>query len=327
MTALKRAYLIHGDDHGRVAERRAGLRALAERESGAQGLEILAGEDATAERVVETLSAMTLALGRRFIIVDGVERWKDADVESVAPLLAAAGDDVTVAFFAREEGRAKAPAKLAAAVEAAGGDVRAEATVKAWELPRWLAARARELDLELSPGAAKALVGHVGERQQRLLRELEKLALALEPGARVELEDVEALAAPSAERKAWTLADALVARDGAVAVRAYLDLRAHGERLAGLLYVMARRLREAYAVVVRLEAGEAPAEVRRSLRMPSKAAERFLAEARRSDAGQLREAIAALADLELTTRGGGAGVAGEDTVAVQAIARLTAGSG
>jgi DNA polymerase-3 subunit delta len=321
---LKRAYLIHGDDHGRVAERRAGLRALAERESGAQGLEILEGDEASAERVVEVLSAMTLALGRRFVIVDGVERWKDADAEAVAPLLAGDGDDLTVAFFGRDEGRTKVPPGLIKAVEAAGGDVRAESTVKPWELPKWVAARARELGLELGPGAAKALVGHVGERQQRLQRELEKLALAVEPGATVDVDDVDALAAPSAERKAWTLADALVARDGAAALRAYLDLRAHGERLTGLLFVMARRLRDAHGVVVRLEAGEAPAQVRRSLRMPPKAAERFLAEAQRSDSSRLREAIAVLADLELETRGGGKGVAAEDTAAVEAIARLTA---
>jgi DNA polymerase-3 subunit delta len=321
---LKRAYLIHGDDHGRVAERRAGLRALAERESGAQGLEILEGDEASAERVVAALSAMTLALGRRFVIVDGVERWKDADAEAVAPFLAGDGDDLTVAFFGRDEGRIKVPPGLIKAVEAAGGDVRVESTVKPWELPKWVAARARELGLELGPGAAKALVGHVGDRQQRLQRELEKLALAVEPGATVDVDDVDELAAPSAERKAWTLADALVARDGAAALRAYLDLRAHGERLTGLLFVMARRLRDAHGVVVRLEAGEAPAQVRRSLRMPPKAAERFLAEAQRSDSSRLREAIAVLADLELETRGGGKGVASEDTAAVEAIARLTA---
>ena len=35
MAELKPAYLIHGDDHGAVAERRAGLRALAEAQEGA----------------------------------------------------------------------------------------------------------------------------------------------------------------------------------------------------------------------------------------------------------------------------------------------------
>src|SRR5690606_10802012 len=108
-------------------------------------------------------------------------------------------------------------------------DVSAERTVKPWELPRWVVAQARALGLELHPSAARALVGHVGERQQRLLRELEKLALELGEGARVDIEQIDEIAASSAERKAWTLADALVARDAAAATRAYLELRAQGE--------------------------------------------------------------------------------------------------
>src|SRR5436190_18244956 len=88
--AFKPAYLIHGDDHGRVAERRARLRALAEQEGGVSGAEVLEGDDATPEAVAAALSAMTFATGRRFLIVDGVERWRDKDVEKqLAPVLAA----------------------------------------------------------------------------------------------------------------------------------------------------------------------------------------------------------------------------------------------
>src|SRR5947208_2811377 len=84
-----------------------------------------------------------------------------------------------------------------------------------------MAGRARELGLELESGAAKALVHHVGERQQRLSRELEKLALMLGPGARVGAEEIEELTAGSAERKAWSLADALAAADGPGATALY----------------------------------------------------------------------------------------------------------
>ena len=38
-------------------------------------------------------------------------------------------------------------------------------------------AQAKQLGLQLEPDAARALISHVGDRQQRLLRELEKLAL------------------------------------------------------------------------------------------------------------------------------------------------------
>src|SRR3954471_5378591 len=113
VATFKPAYLIHGDDHGRIGERRARLRALAEAESGSGGVELFEGDASTPEAVALALRAMTFAIGRRFVIVDGVERWKDANIESVlAPALAGIAPDTTVAFFAREEGRAKAPAKL-----------------------------------------------------------------------------------------------------------------------------------------------------------------------------------------------------------------------
>ena len=322
MPAFKPAYLIQGDDHGRIAERRARLRALAEAESGASGLELLQGEESSPEAAAAALSAMTLGLGRRFVIVDGVERWKDAEMDSLEAALTSLPPETTVAFFAREEGRNAAPERLRAAVEQAGGDVAVEATVKQWELPKWVAERARELGMELHPGAAKALVAQVGDRQQRLLRELEKLALSLGPGARVGPDDLEALAAASAERRAYSLADALVARDGAAATRIYLELRAQAERLPGLLYAMTRRVRDALEVVARLDAGEPAAQVKRSLRMPPKVAERFVDDARRADRDGLRRALEQLADLELESRGGGRSVP-EDTAALRTLLRLS----
>ncbi len=132
------------------------------------------------------------------------------------------------------------------------------------------------------------------------------------------------MTASSAERKSWTLADALVARDGASATRAYLELRQQGERLAGLLFTIARRLRDALEVAERLEAGESAASVKRGLRMPPKAAERFVADVQRNDVAGLREAIAIVADLELASRGGSGSKLGEDTLAVSAIARIAA---
>jgi DNA polymerase-3 subunit delta len=326
--AFKPVYLIHGDDHGRLAERRARLRALAEAESGTQGMELFEGEAASAEAVAGALSAMTFAIGRRFLIVDGVERWKAADVAVVAPALATMAPDTTVVFFAREEGRTKVPDGLVEAVRKAGGDVSAEQNVKPWELPKWAAAQAAQLGLDLHPSAARVLVQHVGERQQRLLRELEKLALELGAGRDapivLDAEQVEEITAGSAERKSWTLADALVAGDGAAATRTYYELRAQGENLGGLLYWMARRLREALDVATRLAAGESAAQVRRGLRMPPKIAERFVADVQRTDVTALREALATIADVELASRGGMRGGLGEDTLALQAIARIAA---
>ena len=323
MATFKPAYLIHGDDHGRISERRARLRAIAEAESGTGGVEVFEGDAATPEAIGLALNAMTFAMGRRFLIVDGAEGWKDAEVEAqLGPSLAAMPPDTTVAFFAREEGRTKAPAKLAAAVKKAGGDVVAENTLRAKELPRWVIAEGERLGIRIEGAAAQALVVQVGERQQRLLRELEKLALEHGAGATIGVEEVEGAAALSAERQVWGLVDALVARDRAHATRAFLELRAQGETLPRLVPLMARRVRDVLAVATRLEAGESPAQVKDSMKGSPWAADRRVKEARATDAATLRRALEALAELEVASRG--QSELGDDTEALRAIATIAA---
>jgi DNA polymerase-3 subunit delta len=365
MADLKPAYLIHGDDHGAIAERRARLRALAESEGGgAAGVDLLEGEAGAPAQVAQALAAMTLAVGRRVILVEGVERWRQADVEGdLALAISEMPPDTTLALFAREEGRTKAPAAVHEAVRRAGGQVVAQMTVKPWELAKWVRGQATRMGLTLDDAAAKALIGQVGERQQRLLRELEKLALSTAevggerdssgpaaessgpaggpsermgesrgtPSRRVGVEEIERLAAHSAERRAFSLADALLAGDARGATLSYLRLRQQGERLAGLSYLMAQRLREGLAIAVRLGAGESVAEVRRGLRMPPRAAERFVADVARTDPDRLRRALCALAELELDSRGGAVLAArrsplaalGEDTLVLRAIEAIT----
>jgi len=341
MPELKPAYLIHGDDHGAVAQRRAGLRALAEAAGdGAVSVELLDGDAATPGALADALAAMTLAVGRRVIVVDGAERWRDADVErQLAPAIEQMPPDTTIALFAREDARAKAPAVLHDAVKRAGGQIVAQMNVKPWELPKWVREQASRLGLSLDAAAAKALVAQVGERQQRLLRELEKLVLegdgasshAPKPRA-IGADEIERRAAHSAEWRAYALADALVGSDSSEATRSYLRLREQGERLSGLIYAMAQRLRDAVAVAERLHAGESAASVKRGLRMPPRAAERFVADVARSDLTRLRAALGTLADLELDSRGGAVLAADrspsaaleEDTIALRAIEKITA---
>jgi len=282
------------------------------------------------------LCAMTMAMGQRVIVVDGAERWKPAEVErDLLPAIGQLPPDTTLAMFAREEGRSKAAPALHKAVTQAGGQVVEEATIKPWELPKWVRQQAAGMGLQLDTAAAKALVNQVGERQQRLLRELEKLALEVaDPSGqtRIGVEEVEGRTARSAERRAFSLADALVSADAGAATRTYLSLRQQGERLPGLSYLMASRLREALAVSLRLQDGESVADVKRGLRMPARAADRFVADVQRSEPKRLRASLAALADLEVDTRGGDPVSADrtrlsgldEDTLALRAIEVITA---
>lgn len=331
MPELGPLYLIHGEDHGGVAARRTRLLTLAE--SRGHGVEVLQGEDAAPAGVAGALAAMTLALGRRVLIVDGVERWRGADVEKhLAGLLAQMPPETTLAMFGREEARAKAPEALVNAVKKANGSVGVQATVKGRALPKWVESEARTLGLELDGAAARMLIARVGERQQRLVRELEKIALA-SGGGRVGAEQIDALAAQSAERPAYELADALVAGDEQAAIRLYARLWGQGERVSGMIGLIARRASAALRVLSLLEQGASPAKIKQELApMQGFLVDRLIAEVRRGDPARLREALGVLADLELRTHGGSqlpsarGGLDGleEDTLALRAIAQIAA---
>jgi DNA polymerase III subunit delta len=133
------------------------------------------------------------------------------------------------------------------------------------------------------------------------------------------VEEIHESCAGSAERKVWTLADALVAGDRKAATRALVELRQQGERLPSLQYKMVGRLRDALAIAEALAAGQSAGQIKKGLRMPSFAADRLIADAGRRDVETLRRALVLMADLEAESRGHGGGGLDENTAAVRAV--------
>ena len=219
--------------------------------------------------------------------------------------------------------RGKAPKQLAKAVEKAGGEVREYAAPKPWELPKWCVGHARELGLQLDQEAAKELVARVGTSQQRLSRELEKIALAVHPSTNVTTADVERLAATDTAPGAYDLADALVAGDlrGTLALAEQLD--EHGERPSKLVWPIVRRLREVHQAAALLGAGMPDAQVAAALKGPPWASKKVIARAKKADVATLERALCVFADLEVELRGGSELQLGEDTAFSLALARAT----
>ena len=122
MPALKPAYLIHGDDHGAVIERRMRLRALVRGAGQEMSMESFSGQSSSPQAAAELLGALTLDPAHRVLIFEDVERWKDRQVqEALAPALRAIPERMTIALFACEEGRTKVSAALIEAVRACSG--------------------------------------------------------------------------------------------------------------------------------------------------------------------------------------------------------------
>ena len=114
-----------------------------------------------------------------------------------------------------------------------------------------------------------------------------------------------------------------MAGDEKAAVRLLVELRQQGERLPSLQYQMVRRVRDALAIAEALAAGKPAAQVRKTLRMPSFAADRLIADVSNRDVESYRRALELLADLEVESRGGGGAALSEDTAAVRAVRGAT----
>jgi DNA polymerase-3 subunit delta len=316
---LNPVYLISGDDDAKIDAWRGRVRVRAERELGPGGLEQFDGKADGAAAVAGALATMTFAAGTRYLLADPVEGWKMDEIAVLEPSLAAMPPDTVLVLIAR----GKAPAKLAKAVEASGGEARVYGAPKPWELPKWVVERAREEGLTIEVETAKLLVQTVGPRQQQLQREIEKLRLGLHPATHVSAADVDILASGETAAQAYDLADSIVAGDLKAALALAEQLRAADERPGKLTYTLVRRLRDVHRATVLLGAGVPEQKVGAALSMPPWAAKRTIAQARKADREVLERALEALAEFELESRGGGERDLDEDTAFTMTLVSAT----
>jgi len=300
---MKPLYLIAGTDAAKIDATRARLRARAEREGGAASLEVFELSEGRGmpdhEALLMAIPAMSLMDSRRYLLVDGAERWRDKQLDPVAAAVAELPPDLTLVLIAR----AKAPPKLLKAVKAAKGEVHEFEAPKARDMPRVLVADAQGLGFRLDPAAARVLVDRMGANPLRLRNELERLALWAGEGGAVSADDLDAMIADTSEAAVWSLSDALLEGDAATALRIGEQLISQGENITGLIYGLASRLRQACAAAARLEEGVPPAQVESSLKMHPYAAKQLVRRLNNANLADLRLATEALAELELWCRG------------------------
>jgi len=318
---LKPAYLIWGDDEVRLDAWRGRLRARVAAEAAA--LELLRDERLSGQAVAAAISTLTLSVGQRYVLADGIERWKERDVKEAATALAAIPAGTVVVLIAV----GKTPPGLAKAIEKVGGEVHACEAPKAAAYPAWVAERARELGLVIDRDAAQALVERVGEderrrpRQQRMVRELEKLAVFAGGERAIGVREIDALTASTVDSRVYELADAVVERDPDRALRVAEDLRARGEDIMHILFALLRQLRQCRRAWALVSSGRSR-DVQSDLRVPQFVARRIVAQARRADPEHLERALDVLADLDYAIRG--AGLLDADSALTIALTRAAA---
>lgn len=296
-------YLIAGTDTAKIDVTRARLRGRAEKEGGVAALEVFEPVEGRGppdhKALLAAIPALSLTESRRYLLADGVQRWRDRQLDEVSAALADLPPDLSVVLIAR----GKAPAKLVSAVKAAKGELHEFYSPKTWDLPRFLTAEAKRLGFRLQPTAARVLVDRIGSNPMRLSHELERLALWTGRGGEVTPADLDEMVADSSEAVAWTLSDALLERDLRTALITAERLTAQGENMSALIYGVASQLRKARSAVVKLEAGVPPKEVEPTMGMHPYAARKMVDRLRNRSVGEISVTLEALADLEIWCRG------------------------
>lgn len=235
---------------------------------------------------------------------------RDALIETLAALAPGNG----VAFAVETDSGVKDPPQkpLAEAVRAAGGDVRRFEAPREGALAAWIEARARERQIALATGAAKELATRVGgfvregdvdrrEQGRIAVGELEKLALYALDRA-ITPEDVRALVSEAVPGSIWAFVDAVGMRQGAKAT-ALLERLLPDTPEPVLLAVLHRRVRELIEVEDRLNGGESPGSLVRSMRLVPFRAEMLARQARQWPATDLDAALDGLLELDAIVKG------------------------
>jgi DNA polymerase-3 subunit delta len=318
---LKPIYLVCGDDDVKIDAWRSKLRARAEQEGGLEAHEAPA---MTPDALAAELAALTFSTGTRWIQVDNVESWKAPVLEPVERALGAMPPETVLLMVAR----GKAQPRLCKAVEAGGGEVRAYEAPSQKQLWKWVIERAADQGLKLDADAARTLVALTGTRQQRLAREVERLALVAYPEGQLDAVQVGELAAGETSPQVYELADAVVAGDSRTALAAAERLREQGEAPSRLLYAVVRRLRDVHRAAELLDAGVGESEAASKIGGHPYAAKLMVAAAKKAGRHSLEDAICIFAQLEIDFRGGGLRAdyaLDEETALSVAIARASGG--
>ncbi|MGH3104258.1 MAG: DNA polymerase III subunit delta [Gaiellaceae bacterium] len=296
---LQPVYLIVGGDRPKIHRALQRLRARVAEES----VEVLSARDTSGEEAVAACNALGLfGAGGRLVIVEEAERWKAADVKSIAAYLASPAPETVLALT----GELKAESPLGKAC-AKGGEVLAY-DVPRGKLPEWVAARFEALGAAADREACRALIEVVGDDLHALATEAEKLA-AWAGGDAIDARTVQQLVPHLADTPPWDLTDAWGRRDvpaALAAVEAALDRS--GEARSTTLSRLVGSMNGHVALVracQRFQAeGLSPQAAAARLGKRPFPVQKAFAQASNFTVDELRDAVVRLAQLDHALKGG-----------------------
>ncbi len=226
------------------------------------------------------LSGLSLYAPHRLVVIKRVDGMATDQQRDLAEVLQRLPDGTRVIMTAGEASRSKRPPVAAelAKVSKKLGQVRELSSPHAHSLPRWVAQETERLGKNISPQAAERVVELTGGQVDRIVSELEKIALYIGDAELIDEAAVEAVTSVSEEATIFQLVDAIGQRQPEAALKAVspmlsgLTSKELSNRIGGILTMIARQLRLIWQARLAAQAG---ARVDRNQKLPDELAARF----------------------------------------------------
>jgi len=214
---------------------------------GEENMSRLDGKSLTLRALLDEVAMMPFLAERRLFVVEGVPKFSKEETDA---LLEQIHPQVIVLFV-----DAKPDKRLAGVKQLlAKCDVKEFAPLKGAKLTEWLSSVAKKEGAALDPKARDLLLEFIGEDQEALRSEVEKLAL-FAAGRTVTREDIERMTIPSDEGIVWKMTDLLSAgrkKEAASYARRMLE---RGGDAYGLWAILLSFLKNAVSVRIALDGG------------------------------------------------------------------------
>jgi DNA polymerase-3 subunit delta len=324
-------YLYQGPDEYSMRQELDRLRAAGGFEL---SVDVFAGAEADLASILTTCATLPFLSERRLVVVDGLPKRKRApkavgadDAEEDG---AAAEVPVDKPAGKGKKGRASGPDPKAFAqgladavphlpestvlvvlvdepLEAASpllaaaqrhGKLHNFTPPRGAQLEAWIARRARELAVRLTPEAAHLLASRVGANLRALDNELAKLAAYADAGGEIGPAEVRLLTPTTQQARVFDLTDALARRDRKRALALLHALLDAGESPLGIVALTAHQTRSLLQVKALTERGLRPAQIAQTAGMAPFVVEKSLPLARQFSFAQLEAAHHALLQVD-----------------------------
>jgi len=240
-------FVFTGENHHALKEEKARWVQEFTKKHGEDNMIRLDGKSQSLRTLLDEVSMMPFLAEKRLFVIDGIPKL---DKEEVEVLLEQIHPQVIVLFTdPKPDKRLGGVKQLLAKAE-----VKEFAPLKGSMLAQWVSDAARLNNATLDPKARDLLIEFVGEDQEMLLREVEKLALHA-GGKPVTKEDVDNMTIPTDEGVVWKMTDLLSAgrkKDAAAFVKKTLD---RGGDAYGLWAILLSFLKNTAAVRIALDSG------------------------------------------------------------------------